>query len=68
MILKFVYSQDYGEIEGVFDENDNLIHTWDCNDATWRHEYFNPLLEKLGFKVIDSFDKKLIKKLIKAWK
>lgn len=37
--------------QAVFD-GDELLALWHGNDASWRDEYFNPLLAKLGIEVI----------------
>lgn len=39
------------EVEGFYNEAGELLHTWCCNDATWRSEYLNPLMTKLGITV-----------------
>jgi hypothetical protein len=67
-VIKHVYTEEYGEIEGMFDEGDHLISAWSCNDATWRNEYFDEFIKELGAKVITSDDPKLVKKLIKYFK
>lgn len=41
----------YGEQDFFFDEDGNLLHWWDKNDANFRGEYMNPLFEKLGIKI-----------------
>lgn len=66
--IRHVYTEEYGEIEGMFDEDDHLISAWSCNDATWRHEYFEEFMEELGVKIISSSEPKLVKKLIKHFK
>lgn len=66
--IKYVYTEEYGEIEGMFDENDELLGAWSCNDANWRDEYFSEFMEKLGIKVIYSSERKLVKKLVKHFK
>lgn len=40
-----VYSERY-EAEAFF-VNGEMLHYWHCNDANWRPEYMNPLIEKL---------------------
>lgn len=49
-----VFSEELGEVEGVFDAKDNLIDSWSCNDAVFRIEYFSRFLNKLGVHVVDS--------------
>jgi hypothetical protein len=46
-----VSSEDEGEIEGIFDENGELLGMWCCNDAHWRNEYFSPFMKGLGIEV-----------------
>lgn len=50
--IKIVFTEEIGEVEGVFDENDVLLGAWSCNDACWR-EYFNSFMFKLGIKIED---------------
>lgn len=52
-IYHYAYEGDCGEIDAFFDEKLKLIEYWFCNDAHYRNEYMNPLLEKLGIKVWD---------------
>ena len=67
--LYVVYSGgECGELQGVFTEREDLLHFWSCNDATWREEYFNGLMEKIGFTtkeptgpLYNRLEKKLIK-------
>lgn len=65
--LYFVYDEQEGEVEGMFDTQGTLLGTWCCNDASWRDEYFSGFMEQLGFKVVYSTQAKLVKKLRKAW-
>lgn len=53
-IIYMVYTERCGETEGVFNEAGECIHYWWCNDANWRGEYFNPMFEELGIKILDS--------------
>ena len=46
-----VYREDNGEYEAVATEDGKIIGLWACNDATWRHEYFNGFMQLLGFTV-----------------
>lgn len=67
-ILRVVFTEQIGEVEGIFDEDGNMLGTWDCNDVQFREEYYNPFLKKLGFKVVRKNDDKfLVKKLIEVW-
>jgi hypothetical protein len=36
----------------MFDENGKLLGCWSCNDAKWRHEYFNHFMDRLGIEVL----------------
>lgn len=53
--MKTIYiigiEDEVGEVEGAFDDKGELLDTWCRNDATWRHEYFNGLMETLGIDV-----------------
>lgn len=51
---------DLGEF--FFNDKFEMLSYWDSNDASWRGEYMNPLLEQLGFKV-----KKLSPKDKRVW-
>ena len=62
--------EDVGEVEGAFDDKGELLDTWCCNDATWRHEYFEGLMNALGVTVADPpkrLRSKMEKKLRKHW-
>ena len=52
----FFEHDEFGEAQGVFDENDNLIGSWYSNDGEWRHEYFNPVLAKVDVNVAHEVD------------
>lgn len=39
------------EAEAWFDESGKLLAGWTMNDAHWRGEYMNPLLEALGYNI-----------------
>ena len=52
----------------MFDEKHELLDYWYCNDAQWRHEYFDGFMEKLGVKVLTNLPKVLEKKLKKKLK
>lgn len=43
-----------GECQIVFNDKLKVMDGWSCNDATWRGEYFNGLLEDFGVKVKSS--------------
>ncbi len=45
-----------GEIEGMIDSDGNLLGAWAANDGTWRGEYFDGFMEKLGIEVLSSWD------------
>lgn len=49
--LVHVYNEEiYGECEGMYDaDTGELIHSWNCNDASWRGEYLEPIFEHYGF-------------------
>lgn len=49
--LYFVYTEQVGEVEGIFDQDGTLLDFWSCNDACWRNEYFSPFMAKLGYTV-----------------
>lgn len=49
--------QVYGENEGAYDvDTGELIHSWSCNDATWRGEYLEPIFEHFGFEFVNDVD------------
>ena len=50
-VIHFVYSEAFGEIEGMFDSDGKLLGIWCNNDACWRQEYFGPFLEALNIRV-----------------
>ena len=49
--LYLAFSEDYGEIEGMFDSDGTLLDMWSCNDACFRAEYFGPFMRRLGFRI-----------------
>jgi hypothetical protein len=71
--IYIVYSEGSkcGEIEGVFDADENILDVWSCNDAQWRNEYFAGFMDKLGIEVhypAETIRAKLEKKLIEHCK
>lgn len=69
--VHIVYSEEYGELEGAFNEEGKLIGMWSCNDACWRDEYFAPFMKALGVETITTrspaLEKKLIKEARRLW-
>lgn len=51
IVYTYYYDGDAGEIDAFFNEKFKLLEYWSCNDALWRTEYMNPLLETLGIEV-----------------
>lgn len=47
----YYYCED-AEVDSFYDETGQLLDFWSCNDANWRQEYMNGLLESLGYTVI----------------
>jgi hypothetical protein len=73
MKITHVYvCDDDGEMEGMFDDQGELLAGWLMDDAHWRSEYMNGLLEALGHEIVrvDSCDarKKSDKALVKKVK
>lgn len=63
-----------GEIQGMFTDGCLLLDFWSCNDADWRTEYFNGVMNELGYEVTDppasladKLEKQLIKKCKQEW-
>lgn len=54
-VAKIYYTryEDEWEAEGFFDDSGTLLAAWHANDASWRSEYMDSLLEALGFTVVD---------------
>ena len=48
--IEEVYGDEIGEVT-VFLEDGKLLSVVASNDGTWRDEYFNPVLAKLGVTV-----------------
>jgi hypothetical protein len=63
--ISVVYTERCGEVEGVF-EDDKLIATWCCNDASWRSEYFAGLLKALGVEQVEPADRGLLEEILVA--
>ncbi len=61
-----VDNDDVGEVEGFFDERGSHLASWSVNDASWRGEYMNRLLQALGFAVVAG-TKNHEEKLIEIW-
>lgn len=58
---------EVGEVEGFFDESGSLLASWCLNDANWRGEYQNSLLNSLGYNVYFSDSEELEQKLKASW-
>jgi len=63
--FKHVYVEDPFECDFFFDENDECIAWWSCNDALWREEYMSGLLEAAGAKVVYAKLTPKLRKIIK---
>ncbi len=64
LFLVTLADDEIGEVEGIFDSDKfTLLHWWNLNDADWRSEYFNPLMEQLGIKVVSSNNRDMKKRL-----
>lgn len=67
--ITIVYSEEAGEVEGAFDEQETLLDYWWTIAATWRGEYFNGLFEQLGIEILglgdveDDVYERLVEKL-----
>lgn len=64
------YTEECGEVEGMFDEDGNLLDLWSSNDATWRNEYFSGFMKKLGIEVKtapETMNEKLAEEAEKLW-
>lgn len=44
--------ENYGETEGMFSEEGELLGGWCLNDAHWRGEYMNGFLQSLNIEVV----------------
>lgn len=60
--LVHVYDEEiYGENEAFYDaDTDELIHEWNCNDASWRSEYLEPIFEHYGFNFLNDLNDKYL--------
>jgi hypothetical protein len=59
----------WGENQGIFDEEFNLIDSWSMNDGHFRPEYMRGLIEYLDGELIDLDEeehKELLFKLVEA--
>lgn len=65
----YAQTEEVGEVEGMFDEDGELLGMWSCNDACWQNEYFSEFLDKLGVYVVEDgrFDDKLEKIAEEMW-
>ncbi len=52
LFIVYCESEDYGEGDLFLDAEGNTLAFNSCNDADWRHEYFNGILDSVGVKVI----------------
>lgn len=50
-IIYCIFTNWFGENQFFFDDYGNLLGWWTCNDASWRHEYMNPMMKALGIDV-----------------
>lgn len=62
-IVYHVYAENL-EMEGMFDQDGNLLAMWCLNDANWRNEYFDGFMTALGV-TITSPPERMYKKLLK---
>jgi hypothetical protein len=65
MKLQFVdlCDDEVGEVQAFFKDGE-LLAAWSSNDANWRSEYMDPLLEELGWEIeYASSDETLAQKL-----
>lgn len=69
VIYNVTNCDDFGEYEGMIDENGNVIGFWSMNDATWRNEYFDSFMSTLGItvKVGTAKHKKILQKQAKEY-
>lgn len=58
---------DENGLEAFFTEYGAYLHGWHENDANWRNEYMNPLLNSLGFKVVCINRGDLVEEIRKKW-
>lgn len=54
-----------GEVEGMFDADGTMLGMWCSNDATWRNEYFEDFMRRLGHDMRPA-PKWMVDNLIKA--
>lgn len=47
----YISNDDLGEIQVFADKDGKILASWHLNDASWRGEYMDRLLEKLGYEV-----------------
>jgi len=50
--IQIVYTDNPSEIEAVFIDG-KIVAAWYLSDASWRGEYFNGFMGKLGIEVDD---------------
>lgn len=68
--MKIIYrfsSEKYGEVEGMFNTDGNLLDCWASNDANWRDDYFNGFMKKIGVEVVrlpKKFEKKALEQIV----
>jgi len=68
--IYYVFTDDFGEVGGMYDSDGTLLDMWSCNDASWRGEYFNPFMKALGILVkpgSQKLTKKFAKHVEKEW-
>ena len=51
LIIQYVEHDDYGCFDMYFDEAGNFLDLNYDNDADWRHEYFDPIFDKIGVTI-----------------
>jgi hypothetical protein len=64
-VIEHVYIDEF-ELEGFYLDG-KYLQGWCANDAHWRSEYMDPLIEALGFKIKISNSQKLKKDLIEVF-
>ena len=45
---------DLGEVQGLMNEQGEVVASWALHDAQWRGAYFNAAFERLGIEIKDA--------------
>jgi len=64
--MKTLFLVQIPHYEAIFDDSDELLGSWHENDACWRNEFYQELMQNLGYRVASKPASMEMKRKIKA--